>query len=136
MKQTGTGSTGTGSRSSPKTVISIPLDMEDSQETTSIHMPAESIPTMPSAQAVSAVASGPSKSTSNMCKGKCSNKNPCTHVGKSAALPRNTQITSTHGAALNILDIDLMNDLMDDGKFPIVSLVLKQLETHHIKNFT
>ena len=96
-------------------------------------MPAESIPTTPPAQAVRAVDSGPSNSALNVCKGKCSNKNPCTHVRKSAVLPKNTQVTSTCGAALNVLDIDLMNDLMDEGKCSFVLSVFKtNRNTSHV----
>ena len=107
--------------SSPETVISLPLDPdinEDSQDTVSntgtevnlIEGQFEFTQPKPVA--------GPSNVRVKTCKGKCSGKNSCNiHVPAQTSMKKINHITSTGSAALNVLDIDLVNNLMDNGKF-------------------
>ena len=61
---------------------------------------------------------GPSNVQGKICKEKCSGKNSCNiHVPAQTLMKKTNHITSTRSAALNVLDIDLVNNLIDDGKF-------------------
>ena len=109
-------------RSSPETVISLQLDAEnndDSQDTISnTEVSVNLIEGQFEFTEPNAVA-GPSNSNvkTKTCKGKCLAKNSCNKHVPSAGLKKASQLMSTRGAALNVLDLDLVNNLMDDGNF-------------------
>ena len=92
--------------SSSETIISVPLDIENTVDGLD----------------ECTVAAGPSKSpakTLKLCKGKCNANNPCTnHIQEcqNTTLRKASNIPSIRGAALNVMDLDLMQNVMDDGK--------------------
>ena len=90
--------------SSSETIISVPLDNESTVDILD----------------ECTVAAGPSKSdakTIKLCKGKCNANNLCTnHIqeSKNMTLKKASTIPSIRGSALNVMDLDLMQNVIDD----------------------
>ena len=93
--------------SSSETIISVPLDIENTVDGLD----------------ECTIAAGPSKSptkTTKLCKRKCNANNPCTnHIQecKNTTLKKASTISSIRGVALNVMDLDLMQSVIDDGNW-------------------
>ena len=107
--------------SSPETVISVAIDSEANDDDTIIADFGENAPTSAvSNESVVNMDKNPDCPKGDKCKGKYSAKKSCSskEAGSITAqqkLPG--RATSTRGAALNILDVDLLNDVIDTGMF-------------------
>ena len=79
------------------------------------------------------VSAGPSKmpTKATKCKRKCSISNPCSYIQEqlNQTLEKATALPTTRSAALNVLDLNLMQNVMDDGKSFAI------LDTNNYKNF-